>query len=209
MNGSDCRTTADGTLPRNRSWSRSAGSASSWAMFWCRRRTGLHNPSAVRAFLALGAGYAALDFAFWRMGEVFLKRWPLFVSFMESIFIALLCYHDTGLAQPVSLVLPALLDLLRDPLPAGGGLVDSGIPFDQPAEPGLVAGLQHADRLGLAADAGDHGLGDLGQLVAGGSAQGGRRPVAGLELRAGATSGQSWRSGSPSEPTRCGPRRPG
>ena len=51
-------------------------------------RTGLHNPSAVRVFLALGAGYAALDFAFWRLGEVFLKRWPLFVSFMESIFCA-------------------------------------------------------------------------------------------------------------------------
>ena len=80
-------------------------------------RTGLHNPSAVRAFLALGAGYAALDTAFWRLGEVFLKRWPLFVSFMESVFIALLCYHDTGLAQPVSLVLPALADLLRDPVP--------------------------------------------------------------------------------------------
>ncbi len=63
-------------------------------------RMGLHNPSAVRAFLALGAGYAALDFAFWRMGEVFLKRWPLFVSFMESVFIALLCFHDTGLASP-------------------------------------------------------------------------------------------------------------
>src|SRR5208283_1154875 len=63
-------------------------------------RTGLHNPSAVRAFLALGAGYAALDFAFWRLGEVFLKRLPLFVSFMESIFIALLCYHDTGLESP-------------------------------------------------------------------------------------------------------------
>src|SRR5262245_8785473 len=63
-------------------------------------RTGLHNPSAVRAFLALGAGFAALDLAFYRMGEVFLKRWPLFVSLMESIFIALLCYHDTGLASP-------------------------------------------------------------------------------------------------------------
>ena len=63
-------------------------------------RTGLHNPSAVRAFLALGAGYAALDLAFWRMGEVFLKRWPLFVSLMESVFIALLCFHDTGLESP-------------------------------------------------------------------------------------------------------------
>ena len=63
-------------------------------------RTGLHDPWAVRAFLALGAGYAALDLAFWRMGEVFLKRWPLSVSLMESVFIALLCYHDTGLDSP-------------------------------------------------------------------------------------------------------------
>ncbi len=63
-------------------------------------RTGLHDPWAVRAFLALGAGYAALDLAFWRMGEVILKGWPLFVSLMESVFIALLCYHDTGLDSP-------------------------------------------------------------------------------------------------------------
>jgi signal transduction histidine kinase len=63
-------------------------------------RTGLHNPSAVRAFLALGAGYAALDTAFHRMGEIFLGRWPLFVSMMESVFIALLCYHDTWLDSP-------------------------------------------------------------------------------------------------------------
>ncbi|MGC8639247.1 MAG: sensor histidine kinase [Isosphaeraceae bacterium] len=63
-------------------------------------RTGLHNPSAVRAFLALGAGFAALELAFWRMGEVFLKRWPLFVSLMEAVFIALLCFHDTGLESP-------------------------------------------------------------------------------------------------------------
>src|SRR5271156_2577458 len=63
-------------------------------------RTGLHDPWAVRAFLALGAGYAALDLAFWWMGEVFLKRWPLFVSLMESVFIALLCYPDTGLNSP-------------------------------------------------------------------------------------------------------------
>jgi two-component system, NtrC family, sensor kinase len=63
-------------------------------------RSGLHDPWAVRAFLALGAGYAALDLAFWHMGEVFLERWPLFVSMMESVFIALLCYHDTGLSSP-------------------------------------------------------------------------------------------------------------
>jgi len=63
-------------------------------------RMGLHNPSAVRAFLALGAGFAGLDLAFYRMGEVFLKRRPLFVSMMEATFIALLCYNDTGLASP-------------------------------------------------------------------------------------------------------------
>ncbi len=63
-------------------------------------RTGLHDPSAVRAFLALGAGYAALDTVFYRFGAVILKRWPLFVSFMESVFIALLCYHDTGTSSP-------------------------------------------------------------------------------------------------------------
>ena len=34
-------------------------------------RTGLHDPWAVRAFLALGAGYAALDTVFYyRLGEV-------------------------------------------------------------------------------------------------------------------------------------------
>ena len=63
-------------------------------------RPGLHNASAVCAFLALGAGYAALDTAFHRMGEVFLVRWPLFVSTMESVFIALLCYNDVGLDSP-------------------------------------------------------------------------------------------------------------
>ncbi len=63
-------------------------------------RTGLHNPSAVRAFLALGAGYAALDTAFYRMGDVFLSRLPLFVSLMESVFIALLCFEDTQLQSP-------------------------------------------------------------------------------------------------------------
>lgn len=63
-------------------------------------RTGLHDRSAVCAYLALGAGYAALDTAFHRMGEVLLKHWPLFITSMEAIFIALLCYHDTGLESP-------------------------------------------------------------------------------------------------------------
>ena len=53
------------------------------------------------------------------MGEVFLKRWPLFVSLMESVFIALLCYHDTGLDSPFRWYYLLSLDLLRDPLSAG------------------------------------------------------------------------------------------
>ncbi len=63
-------------------------------------RPGVRDPSAVCAFLALGAGFAGLDTAFHRMGEVFLGRWPLFVSAMEATFIALLCYHDSGLDSP-------------------------------------------------------------------------------------------------------------
>src|SRR4051794_4651689 len=65
-----------------------------------RARTGLHDPSAVRTFLALGAGYAALDTVYYRRGAVFLRRWPLFVSLMESVFIALLCSNDTRLDSP-------------------------------------------------------------------------------------------------------------
>ena len=63
-------------------------------------RTGLHNPSAVRTFLAFGAIYAGLDTIYHRMGAVFLRRWPLFVSGMESVFIALLCFNDTRLTSP-------------------------------------------------------------------------------------------------------------
>jgi signal transduction histidine kinase len=63
-------------------------------------RQGLNDPSAVRWFLTLGAGYSLLDTVFFRAGRVFLGSWPLFVSAMEAIFIALLCYHDVGLESP-------------------------------------------------------------------------------------------------------------
>ena len=63
-------------------------------------RSGLHDPMAVRGFLALGAVYAALDLIEHRRGRVFLRRWPLFVSLMETVFIALLCFHDTRLGSP-------------------------------------------------------------------------------------------------------------
>ncbi len=63
-------------------------------------RSGLHDPRAVRACLALGAGYAALDTYAYRRGSVFLRRWPLFVSGMEATFIALLCFNDARLESP-------------------------------------------------------------------------------------------------------------
>jgi two-component system, NtrC family, sensor kinase len=63
-------------------------------------RSGISNPSAVRAFLALGAGFASLDTAWYLMGEVFLRRVPLLISLLEAIFIGLLCYHDTGIGSP-------------------------------------------------------------------------------------------------------------
>ncbi|WP_435005225.1 sensor histidine kinase [Tundrisphaera lichenicola] len=63
-------------------------------------RSGLHNPSAVRTFLMLGAGYAALDTVYYRLGAVFLRRFPLGVSLMESVFITLLCFNDTQLQSP-------------------------------------------------------------------------------------------------------------
>ena len=69
-------------------------------VFLIEARTGLHNPSAVRVFLALGAIYAGLDTIYYRLGAVFLRRWPLFVSMMESVFIALLCYNDAQLQSP-------------------------------------------------------------------------------------------------------------
>lgn len=63
-------------------------------------RGGLHDANAVRGILALGAAYALLDTAYHRKGRVFLGSWPLFVAVMESTFIALLCYYDTGLESP-------------------------------------------------------------------------------------------------------------
>lgn len=70
-----------------------------YALIWSRMET-LRDPWALRAILALGAGYAALDTAFHQQGRGFLRRWPLFVSSMEAIFIALLCFYDTGLDSP-------------------------------------------------------------------------------------------------------------
>ena len=63
-------------------------------------RIDLRDPAMLRAFLALGAGFAVLDAAHHWRGEVFLRSRPLFVSFMEALFIGLLCYYDAGLESP-------------------------------------------------------------------------------------------------------------
>jgi signal transduction histidine kinase len=54
----------------------------------------------LNAILALGAGYTLLDTWFSLRGRVFLGRYPLVVSVMEGLFIALLCYYDAGLDSP-------------------------------------------------------------------------------------------------------------
>jgi signal transduction histidine kinase len=51
----------------------------------------------LNAILALGGGYALLDTAWSLRGRVFLGRWPLLVSGMEALFIAVLCYYHGGL----------------------------------------------------------------------------------------------------------------
>src|SRR5947207_82266 len=51
----------------------------------------------LNAILALGLGYALLDTAYSLRGRVFLGRWPLLISFMEALFIGLLCFYHGGL----------------------------------------------------------------------------------------------------------------
>lgn len=54
------------------------------------------NRGILNAILLLGAIYALLDTIWSLRGRVFLSGWPLFISFMESIFIGLLCHFDEG-----------------------------------------------------------------------------------------------------------------
>jgi signal transduction histidine kinase len=51
----------------------------------------------LNAILALGVVYALLDTAYSLRGRVFLRRWPLLISFMEALFIGLLCFYHGGL----------------------------------------------------------------------------------------------------------------
>jgi len=50
----------------------------------------------LNAILALGLAYTLLDTWFSYRGRIFLGRYPLTISFMEALFIGLLCYFDAG-----------------------------------------------------------------------------------------------------------------
>jgi signal transduction histidine kinase len=50
----------------------------------------------LNAILTLGAIYTILDTWFSLYGRIFLGDYPLVISMMESIFIALLCFYDRG-----------------------------------------------------------------------------------------------------------------
>lgn len=54
----------------------------------------------LNGILTLGAAYAMFDLIWHWRGEVFLRRAPLFVSFMEALFIGLLCWFDDGVNSP-------------------------------------------------------------------------------------------------------------
>ena len=54
------------------------------------------NQGILNAILLLGAIYALLDTIWSLRGRVFLSEWPVFISFMEAIFIGLLCHFDEG-----------------------------------------------------------------------------------------------------------------
>ena len=54
----------------------------------------------LNAILGLGALFTVFDTLFSLRGRVLLSDYPLIVSFMEAIFIGLLCIHDSGLSSP-------------------------------------------------------------------------------------------------------------
>src|SRR5262245_5398482 len=54
----------------------------------------------LNAILGLGALYTLLDTYYRLRGSVFLGRYPLTISFMEALFIGLLCYFHGGLDSP-------------------------------------------------------------------------------------------------------------
>jgi signal transduction histidine kinase len=60
----------------------------------------LERQALLNAILTVGAGFTLLDTLYSVRGRVFLGRYPLIISAMEALFIALLCYCDRGLDSP-------------------------------------------------------------------------------------------------------------
>jgi signal transduction histidine kinase len=60
----------------------------------------LANAPALNAILSLGLAYALADSLYSFRGQIFLARYPLAISFLEAIFIGLLCHYDVGLESP-------------------------------------------------------------------------------------------------------------
>ena len=56
-----------------------------------------HYRAELNGILTFGAVYALIDTWWSTRGQVFLERWPLFISVMEALFIGLLCHFDQGL----------------------------------------------------------------------------------------------------------------
>jgi signal transduction histidine kinase len=54
----------------------------------------------LNAILALGLGFALIDTVQRLRGRIFLRRWPILISAMEALFIAMLCYYHQGLDSP-------------------------------------------------------------------------------------------------------------
>jgi signal transduction histidine kinase len=51
----------------------------------------------LNAILLLGIGYALCDTIYRLRGQIFLRQWPMLISFMEALFIAMLCFYHQGL----------------------------------------------------------------------------------------------------------------
>jgi len=58
------------------------------------------NRPVLNAILTLGAVYAIIDTVWSLRGKVFLAQSPLVISFMEAVFIGLLCYFNHGVESP-------------------------------------------------------------------------------------------------------------
>lgn len=57
------------------------------------------NQVRLNAILALGLAFTLLDTIFSLRGKVFLARYPLAISYMEALFIGLLCHNHGGLGS--------------------------------------------------------------------------------------------------------------